>query len=514
MRRFGLEPWKSVWTETLQRDLNVSEERRALDRFFGPDLLASTALLSCVYHERPVLGQLLHSRLPQYATARHVFLSNKSLTDVMHAQYFDWFKKGRTPDAKGHWSIGNELGFQLEFEKAAQLHDNKLKGEETPAMSSVERQFGAFANVQGISTNRATMRLVGLSKPEDLRRRPEWLTAKQFRNVKDPKMRDWITLQWTEADWNKHCLEKYGYTRPFDTRPNIDSESGMPGHGKIYASDMCKTFENDPRAGVTLYSGGNVAGGDLGQHRPLQLAPRAGDHVGSLHDTAKVYAHKTKRCIHIRLGKMAAGMRMPDDVERQAANDRLTERLRQWSEEDKEVPDEAFFAAAMPADFSFTIELEKATREEVVKYALAWVRRLRAYYDALGRPENIMIILGKEFTAVGRGQAVANRKLIVDILSDHFLVVLYNENYSSQLHYACGRPMEQYRKHEVRTKICYCCTAERPDGRHVLVNRDFNAAVNMVDWFCYELQYGQRPLAACGPNRTIAPIQGADVSRV
>ena len=101
MRRFGLEPWKSVWTETLQRDLNMSEERGALDRFFGPDLLASTALLSCVYHERPVLGQLLHSRLPQYATARHVFLNNKSLTDVMHAQYFDWFKKGRTPRCKG-----------------------------------------------------------------------------------------------------------------------------------------------------------------------------------------------------------------------------------------------------------------------------------------------------------------------------------------------------------------------------------------------------------------------------
>jgi hypothetical protein len=150
----------------------------------------------------------------------------------------------------------------------------------------------------------------------------------------------------------------------------------------------------------------------------------------------------------------------------------------------------------------------------VDKFANAICLDVRDYYDELGLFENIVVIAGDEFTAVGRGQAVANRKLIVDILSDHFLVVLYNENYSSQLHYACGRPMEQYRKHEVRTKICYCCTAERPDGRHVLVNRDFNAAVNMVDWFCYELQYGQRPLAACGPNRTIAPIQGADVSRV
>jgi hypothetical protein len=169
------------------------------------------------------------------------------------------------------------------------------------------------------------------------------------------------------------------------------------------------------------------------------------------------------------------------------------------------------FAAATPADFSFKIELEKATEEEVVTYALAWVRRLREYYDALGRFENIVVVLGKEYTSVGRGQAAANCKRILDILSDHFLVVLYDEKYSSQLHYKCGRPMEQYRKHEVRTKICYCCTEERTDGLPELVNRDFNAAVNMVDWFCYELHNGQRPRAACGLKRFIAPIQGVEL---
>ena len=149
----------------------------------------------------------------------------------------------------------------------------------------------------------------------------------------------------------------------------------------------------------------------------------------------------------------------------------------------------------------------------MVTYALAWVQRLRAYYGALGRFENIVIVAGKEFGSVGRGQLVANRKRILEILSDHFLVVLYNEHYTSQLHYKCGRPLEQYRKHEVRTKICYCCSLERTDDKPELVNRDFNAAVNMVDWFCYELQYKQRPLAACGPKRVIAPIQGDKVSR-
>jgi hypothetical protein len=94
-----------------------------------------------------------------------------------------------------------------------------------------------------------------------------------------------------------------------------------------------------------------------------------------------------------------------------------------------------------------------------------------------------------------------------------FLVVVYKENYTSQLHYKCGRPLDKYRKHEVRTMFCYCCTLERTDGRPELVNRDFNASVNMVDWFCYELQYKERPLAACGPNRVIAPIQGDEMLR-
>ena len=225
-----------------------------------------------------------------------------------------------------------------------------------------------------------------------------------------------------------------------------------------------------------------------------------------------MYGHLTKRGLHIKLGEVAAALRRPDDVARMAANERLTEHFRTGrvagADGGDTVPEEAFFAAAMPADFSFKIELEKATREEVVKYALAWVRRLREYYDKLGRYENIVVVLGKEFGSVGRGQLVANRKRILEILSDHFLVVLYDEHYSSQLHYKCGRPLEQYRTNEVRTKICYCCTLERNDGVPVLVNRDFNAAVNMVDWFCYELQFGQRPLAACGPKRLLAPIQG------
>jgi hypothetical protein len=214
-----------------------------------------------------------------------------------------------------------------------------------------------------------------------------------------------------------------------------------------------------------------------------------------------------------------------------AASDRLTEQLRSGGDGGT-VPDEAFFAAAMPADFAFEIDLEKATKVEVVHYALGLVKRVRMYYDKRGRFENIIIIAGKEFSSVGRGQAVANRKCILEILSDHFLVVVYKENYTSQLHYKCGRPLDKsapvrsvvssnparvssfgflYRKHEVRTKICYCCTLERTDGRPELVNRDFNASVNMVDWFCYELQYKERPRAACGPNRVIAPIQGDEM---
>ena len=120
--------------------------------------------------------------------------------------------------------------------------------------------------------------------------------------------------------------------------------------------------------------------------------------------------------------------------------------------------------------FALQIWLDKATEAEVITYPLAWVRRIRAHYDALGRFENILIVLGKELSAVGKGHAVANRKRIVDILSDHFLVMLYNENYSSQLHYKCGRPLEQYHKHEVRTKACYCCSLERADGKPELVN--------------------------------------------
>ena len=116
--------------------------------------------------------------------------------------------------------------------------------------------------------------------------------------------------------------------------------------------------------------------------------------------------------------------------------------------------------------------------------------------------------------AVGRGQAVANRKCILEILSDHFLVVLYDEKYSSQLHYKCGRPMEQYRDEGVRTKICYCCSLERKDGLPELVNRDFNAAACLNDFLCYELHCHQRPPAACGPKRVIAPIQGDEVERV
>ncbi len=133
----------------------------------------------------------------------------------MHAQDFDWFKEGRVQDKNYRWLIGNELGFQLEFEKAAQRHENAT--EKDGVVQSVKRQFGSSSVVQGISTNRATMRLVGLSKPEDLRRRAEWLTAKLFRRVKDPKMRDWISLKWTEDGWSRHCLQEYGYTRPFDT---------------------------------------------------------------------------------------------------------------------------------------------------------------------------------------------------------------------------------------------------------------------------------------------------------
>ncbi len=42
------------------------------------------------------------------------------------------------------------------------------------------------------------------------------------------------------------------------------------------------------------------------------------------------------------------------------------------------MPDKAFFAAVMPSDYSFKIELEKAMEKEVVMYALAWVQRLQA----------------------------------------------------------------------------------------------------------------------------------------
>jgi hypothetical protein len=257
-----------------------------------------------------------------------------------------------------------------------------------------------------------------------------------------------------------------------------------------------------------------VAGLDSGQHRVLSFACRSGEEVRDLHDTGKDYVHKTKRRLHVEMGKAVAAHRLPADQERLAANERVTGRCRTGRvDEGGGVPDEAFLAAAMPEDFAFQIWLEKATLAEVVKYGLAWVKRLRAHYDARGRFENIIIVAGKEFSGVGRGQAVANRKKLLEILSDHFLVVLYDEHYTSQLHYKCGHPLEQYRKHEVRTKICYCCSVKRADGRPELVNRDFNAAVNMVDWFCYELQYGQRPRAACGPKRSIAPIQGDELSR-
>ncbi len=353
-----------------------------------------------------------------------------------------------------------------------------------------------------------------MQEQENVRRRPTWLTERLFRRVEEPKMADLLEPTWMLDEWNAFCSGKFGHTRPFNMRPNKDSARGLPGRGMVYSSVMCDVFKSDKKAGVILYLAGNVVGGDSGQHHVLHLAPRAGNHVGSLWDTGKQYAHRTKRSLHTKLGKLAAALCLTEDIERLAANKRLTERYKSGgaaADGGATALCEEFFSAMMPEDFSFTIELEKATEAEVVAYALAWVRRLREYYDARGRFENIVIVMGKEFGSAGRGQLVANRKRILDILSDHFLVVLYKENYSSQLHYKCGRPLEQYRKHEVRTKICYCCSLEREDRRPVLVNRDFNASVNMVDWFCYELQYGQRPRAACGLKRFIAPIQGDDL---
>jgi hypothetical protein len=314
-------------------------------------------------------------------------------------------------------------------------------------------------------------------------------------------------------EWDAPCKAKYGHTRPYNTRPNKDGPNGLPTRGMIHSKAFCEALKDDAKAGIVL-ARANVVGLDTGQHHVLHFAPRAGKHVGSLYYTGKGYGHQTSRRLHAQLGKAVAAVRTPEDQARLAAGEQLTEYLRQsQGGVGNAVPDEFFFAAARPADYSFTTELEKATREQVDKFAHAVCSELREYYDKLGRFENIVIVAGKEFSSVGRGQIVANRKRILEILSDHVLVVVYNENYSSQLHYKCGRPLEQYRRHEVRTKICYCCTLEREDGRPELVNRDFNAAVCLTDFLCYELHCHQRPPAACGPKRVVAPIQGDEVSR-
>ncbi len=83
---------------------------------------------------------------------------------------------------------------------------------------------------------------------------------------------------------------------------------------------------------------------------------------------------------------------------------------------------------------------------------------------------------------------MAARKVLLEVLSDYFLVVQCSEAYSSQVHYKCGMPLEQYRRYEVRTETCYHCSQNRRDGKPELVNRDFNAAINILEWLCFHLQ--------------------------
>jgi hypothetical protein len=268
----------------------------------------------------------------------------------------------------------------------------------------------------------------------------------------------------TPEEWDAYCKAKFGHTRPYNTRPNKDGPNGLPARGLIASKAFCEALKDDPKAGIVL-SRSNSCGGDFGQHHLLHLALRAGNRVGSLYYTGKEAIHQTKRSLHVKLGQVAAALRTSDVTARLAENERLTEHLR-CGRVGGAAPDESFFAAARPDDYAFKIDLEKATREEVDKLGDAICLDVRDYYDELGLFENIVVIAGDEFTAVGRGQAVANRKRILEILSDHFLVVLYDEKYSSQLHYKCGRPLEQYRDEEVRTKICYCCSrSARTDYR-------------------------------------------------
>jgi hypothetical protein len=509
LSRWTTEAWKASLQKPKKSD--SANAATSPDYFLSLDLVETIKRLDAAYHRQPTLGMLRHKMIPEYATARSLHFDNKSLLEVLHLQGFDFFKKGRTVETRR--ATGDPNGFRFELKKAAEDLEEE-RGGKAGLVRWVERHFGEFVNAKGVLVNGASSRLFGVQERGEIRRRPTWAVEQQLRKVKDVKITDLISPAWTLHEWAEHCTSKYGSMRSFSVRPNKDADNGAPGRGMVYASVMCDVFKNCPNAGFLLYAA-NLIGADFGQHHVVHFALRAGDQVGSLWGSGRDYSHKTKRSLNVKLGEMAAALQTPETTARLAANQRLTERFRCGGvavpgDDGGTVPEEAFFAAATPADFSFKIELEKATEEEVVKYALAWVRRLREYYDKLGRFENIVVVLGKEFTSVGRGQAVANCKRIAEILSDHFLVVLYNENYSSQLHYACGRPMEQYRDNEVRTKICYCCTAERQDGRHVLVNRDFNAAMNMANWFCYELQYGQRPLAACGLKRFIAPIQGDD----